>query len=410
MKTISLHWYLPTHGDGRTLIQAGAAPQALYQGAELDHATAQQVADVGGTGAPAPAGARTASIAYMQQVARAAESSGFDAVLTPTGTWCEEAWVVCASLIPVTERLRFLVAFRPGAISPTLAAQQAATFQRLSGGRLLLNVVTGAENAEQRRFGDDLDKAGRYARTDEFLTIFRGAWGEQPFDFRGEHLWAEGAFAPGTQPAPGIYFGGSSDAALAVAARHAEVYLSWGEPPPQIGAHFERVGNLAAEHGRPMRFGARMHVIARPSAEEAWRAADALLADADPAAIAAVQEGLQNSDATSQRRMAELHGGRLDDLEIYPNVWAGVGLLRAGAGTALVGSYEEVAERMAEYVEAGVDEFILSGYPHVEEAYWFAEGVQPLLRERGLLAAEQGAGPTSGADREPAAPPAAVAG
>ncbi len=378
MRSIRLHWYLPTHGDGRTLMQAGAASQALYHGAVAN-------SDGKGGAPPSPAGARTATTAYMQQVARAAEDCGFDAVLTPTGTWCEEAWIACASLIPVTERLRFLVAFRPGAISPTLAAQQAATFQRLSGGRLLLNVVTGGEDHEQRRFGDGLDKEGRYARTDEFLTILRGAWGDEPFDFRGEHLWAEGAYAPGTQQAPAIYFGGSSDAALAVAARHADVYLSWGEPPPQIGAHFERAGNLAAEHGRGLRFGVRIHVVARPTAEEAWRAAEALLADADPAAIRAVQDSLQNSGATGQRRMAQLHGGSSDDLEIYPNVWAGVGLLRGGAGTALVGSYEEVADRMAEYVDTGVDEFILSGYPHVEEAYWFADGVTPLLRERGLL-------------------------
>jgi len=385
MDTIKLHWYLPTHGDGRTLTQAGAAPQALYQGADADSAGSDRLARAGANGAPAPAGARAATIAYMQEVARAAESSGFEAVLTPTGTWCEEAWIVCSSLIPVTQKLKFLVAFRPGIIAPALAAQQAATFQRLSGGRLMLNVVTGAENSEQRRFGDDLDKNERYVRTDEFLTIFRGAW-NAPFDFKGKYLWADAAFAPGVEAPPSIYFGGSSDAALAVAAKHAEVYLSWGEPPAQIGAHFERAGNLAAEQGRALRYGARMHVIARPTAEEAWRAADALLADADPEAIKAVQEGLQKSNATSQRRMAELHGGSLDNLEIYPNVWAGVGLLRAGAGTALVGSYEEVAERMAEYVEVGgVDEFILSGYPHVEEAYWFAEGVTPLLRDRGLL-------------------------
>jgi alkanesulfonate monooxygenase len=170
-----------------------------------------------------------------------------------------------------------------------------------------------------------------------------------------------------------------------VAAKHAEVYLSWGEPPPQIGVHFDRAGDLAAEHGRRLRFGVRIHVVARPTAEEAWRAAEALLADADPGAIKAVQDSLQNSSATGQRRMAQLHGGSRDGLEIYPNVWAGVGLLRGGAGTALVGSYQEVADRMAEYVRAGVDEFILSGYPHVEEAYWFADGVIPLLRERGLL-------------------------
>ena len=392
MASLSLHWYLPTHGDGRTLTQAGAAPQALYQGRDLARASPDQVAGVGGAAVPAPAGARPATLQYMTQVALAAESAGFDAVLTPTGTWCEEAWTVCAALIPATTRLRFLVAFRPGSTSPTLAAQQAATFQRLSGGRLALNVVTGGESAEQRRFGDGLDKAGRYARTDEFLTIVRGAWGEKPFDFVGDHLWAEGAYAPGVAAPPSIYFGGSSDEALRVAAKHADVYLSWGEPPPQLGRHFARVGALAHAGGRTVRYGVRLHVVTRPTSDEAWAAAEALIADADPVAIEAVAQGLAHSEATGQRRMAALHGGSRADLEVYPNLWAGVGLLRAGAGTALVGSYDQVAARIAEYHEVGVDELILSGYPHVEEANWFGEGVMPLLRERGLLADQRLAG------------------
>jgi alkanesulfonate monooxygenase len=296
----------------------------------------------------------------MRQVAQTAELAGFDAVLTPTGTLCEDAWIAASSLIPVTKRLRFLVAFRPGTISPTLAAQQAATFQRFSGGRLLLNVVTGAENVEQRRFGDKLDKDDRYARTDEFLTIFRSAW-SKPFDFQGEHLWVEGAYARGEGAPPSVYFGGSSDAALKVAARHADVYLSWGEPPQQLNAHFERVRALASGHGRTLRYGVRMHVIARPDAKQAWTAAAALLADADPKAVEAVQASFKLASGEGQRRMTALLAGRGDDLEIYPNVWAGVSLLRGGAGTALVGSYSDVADRIAEYHSNGVDEFILSG-------------------------------------------------
>jgi alkanesulfonate monooxygenase len=338
---------------------------------------------------PAPAGVRPATFDYVRQVALAAELAGFDAVLTPTGTWCEDAWVAASSLIPLTSRLRFLVAIRPGTISPTLAAQQAATFQRFSGGRLMLNIVTGAENVEQRRFGDRLDKDDRYKRTDEFLTILRAAWAE-PFDHQGEHFWVEGAYAPGVEAPPKIYFGGSSEAALAVAARHADVYLSWGEPPAQVGAHFSRVGGLAAVHGRTLRYGVRMHVVARPDAAQAWAAAAALLADADPEAIAAVQATFKAASGEGQRRMTALLVGRKkDNLEIYPNVWAGVALLRGGAGTALVGSYADVADRIAEYHLEGVDEFILSGYPHIEEALWFSDGVMPLLRERGLLTDEQ---------------------
>ena len=368
---IKLHWYLPTHGDGRTLLLAGDSSQT-------DLLTHSQ---------PARPGHRPPTLAYLGQVARAAEQAGFDAALTPTGTWCDDAWITCAALSQMTERLRFLVAFRPGSIHPTLAAQQVATFQRHTGGRLLLNVVTGGNDVEQRRFGDDLDKDARYARTDEFLTILRGAWSGERFSFRGSHLWADGATALAVEQQPDIYFGGSSDAALRVAARHADVYLTWGEPPPQLEEHLEKVRGLAdqADRDRELRHGIRLHVVSRDTAEQAWAAAEALIADADDKAIAEAQTKMTHASATGQQRMQALHRGSRDELEVYPNLWAGPGLLRGGAGTALVGSHAQVADRIAEYHELGIDEFIFSGYPHVEEAYAFGEGVLPVLRERGLV-------------------------
>jgi len=387
--TVKLHWYLPTHGDGRTLLQAGAATQA-----RLEHRRAD--------GEP---GGRPATIDYLAQVARAAEQAGFDAALTPTGTWCDDAWLTTAALSQVVERLRFLVAFRPGTLSPTLAAQQAATFQRITGGRLLLNIVTGGEDAEQRRFGDDLAKDERYARTDEFLTILRGAWAGEPFDFRGRHLWAEGALALGVERPPEIYFGGASDAALRVAAKHADVALTWGVPPVDAGRFVERVRELAAEHGRAPRFGVRLHVVSRDDEERAWQDAEALIADADDAAIDAAQAQLGRAQAVGQQRQAALHGGRRDraSLEIHPHLWAGVGLLRGGAGTALVGTHEQVADLIEEYHDHGLTELILSGYPHVEEAYAFGEGVVPVLRRRGLLDPAQPTGiATGGASPAPA--------
>jgi len=305
--------------------------------------------------------------------------------LTPTSSWCEDAWIITAGLTQVTERLKFLVAFRPGLLSPTLAAHMAATYQRISGGRLLLNVVTGGDDDEQRRFGDHLGKADRYRRAAEFLHVVRSLWTGSKVDLTGEHYDIRGAqiVPPGASPV--IYLGGSSSDALDVAASYADVYLTWGEPPADVAGKLDRVRERAKAAGRELRFGIRLHVIARDTSAQAWAQAQRLLDGLDPAAIERAQAVQRSSQSEGQRRMTALHGGRTDSLEVSPNLWAGVGLVRGGAGTALVGSHEEVADRMAEYHELGIDEFILSGYPHLEEVYQVGEGVLPVLRRRGIL-------------------------
>ena len=359
---LTFHWFLPTNGDNRNIVGGG-------------HGTPSFVAT----------GDRPASTAYLGQIARSAEQLGFVGALTPTGAWCEDAWLSTAMLASVSERLKFLVAFRPGLVSPTLAAQMASTFQRLSGGRLLLNVVTGGEGHEQRAYGDFLGKDDRYVRTGEFLHIVRALWRGETVDFHGEHLHVEGArLAKPPSPVPDVYFGGSSPAAGQVAARYSDVYLTWGEPPAAVAEKIGWIRGLAAEHGRHLRFGIRLHVITRDTSAEAWAQAGRLLDGIDDTSIAAVQGGLAASESEGQRRMIALHGGSRDDLEVSPNLWAGVGLVRGGAGTALVGSHTEVADRIAEYHELGIDEFVLSGYPHLEEAYWFGEGVLPILEARRL--------------------------
>jgi len=369
---VTLHWFLPTSGDARTVLGALGDAGAHHRRADRD------------------GGERPADIAYLGQIARAAEQSGFEACLTPTGSWCEDAWLTTAALTQLTTKLKFLVAFRPGLLSPTLAAQMAATYQRLSGGRLLLNVVTGGDKTEQERFGDYLSKDERYARTGEFLDVVRNAWSGEPYDFHGEHVQVSGALVPEPpDPIPGIYFGGSSPAALDVAARHADVYLTWGEPPELVREKVEWMRRLAAAQGRRLRFGLRIHTLSRDTSEEAWRHAQCLLDGLDPATVARAQAAMGASESTGQQRMTALRGGRTSyadahELEVSPNLWSGVGLVRGGAGTALVGSHEEVADRLEEYARIGIDEFILSGYPHVEEAWSFGEGVMPVLRRRGL--------------------------
>ena len=358
-------WFLPTNGDSRSIVGAS-------------HASSHHAL---------PDGYRAPTRRYLAEIARAADGLGYEGVLTPTGTWCEDAWLTASALLAETERLKFRVAFRPGLVPPTLAAQQAATLQRFSEGRVLLNIVTGGDDAEQRRFGDWLDHDERYARTGEFLSIVNAVWDQESVDFDGTYYKvADARVSERPDPRPGIYFGGSSAAALPIAAEHVDVYLTWGEPPQAAAAKIARVRGLARARGRDIRFGIRLHTISRDTSEQAWAVADTLLRGLSQEQIATATALHSNSESEGQRRMTALHGGRTDKLEIYPNLWAGVGLVRGGAGTALVGSHQEVAELVWEYHSLGFDEFILSGYPHLEEAYWFAEGVLPILRRKGVLA------------------------
>jgi len=371
---IHVHWYLPTNGDSRDIVGAG------------DRSQESALTDF-----------RAPTVDYLGQIARSAEQLGYEAVLTPTGTWCEDAWISTAALSQVTKRLKFLVAFRPGFISPTLAAHQAATFQRVSGGRLLLNVVTGGDSAEQRRYGDHLGHDQRYRRTEEFLAVLRGVSAagsrQAPFSFSGEHYQIEAAsigFAP--YALPRIFFGGASPAAERAAARQADVYLAWGETPAQIAERLTRMRELAAGAGRALAFGIRLHVLGRDTSTAAWAEANRLLDRISPERIRQAQQVLAGTESVGQQRMVALHSASRYDgdrsrLEVSPNLWAGYGLVRGGAGTALVGSHAEVADRIEEYHALGIDHFILSGQPHLEEAYYFAEGAAAELRKRGLMPA-----------------------
>ncbi len=355
---MQIFWFLPTHGDSRYL----------------------------GTGH----GAREVSLDYLQQVAVAADSQGYDGVLIPTGRSCEDPWVIASSLIAATKNLKFLVAVRPGLHQPALAARMAASFDRLSGGRLLINLVTGGDQAELEGDGVFLDHAARYEQSEEFIRIWREVMARshsgESFDFDGKHLQVKGAkllYPPLQKPYPPVYFGGSSAAAHDLAAEQVDTYLTWGEPPAEVAKKVADVREKAARHGRTVNFGIRLHVIVRETDAEAWQAAESLISRLDDDTVARAQAALAKMDSEGQRRMAALHakGSKRSraELEISPNLWAGVGLVRGGAGTALVGDPQTVAARIEAYAALGLDTFVLSGYPHLEEAYRFAELVFPLL-------------------------------
>ncbi|MER9683693.1 FMNH2-dependent alkanesulfonate monooxygenase [Mesorhizobium sp. M0115] len=347
---IKVLWFLPTHGDSRYL----------------------------GTSE----GGRAVDLPYLTQVAKAADAIGYYGALLPTGRSCEDSWVVASALAPLTQRLRFLVAVRPGLQSPTLAARMTSTLDRISGGRLLINVVTGGDPVENKGDGIFLSHDERYEVTRDFLDIYKAVLSGETIAFEGKHFRIEDGrllFPPVQTPHPPLYFGGSSEAANAVAAEQIDKYLTWGEPPADVAAKVDHVRGLAEKAGRQVSFGIRLHVIVRETNDEAWADADRLISRLDDKTIAEAQKVFARMDSVGQSRMSRLHGGRRDKLEISPNLWAGVGLVRGGAGTALVGDAATVAERIDEYRRIGIDTFILSGYPHLEEAYRFGELVLPLL-------------------------------
>ncbi|HEX3445183.1 MAG TPA: FMNH2-dependent alkanesulfonate monooxygenase [Chthoniobacterales bacterium] len=354
---MKVFWFIPTHGDSRYL----------------------------GTSH----GGRVLDLGYLQQVAAAVDNLGFYGALLPTGRSCEDAWVTASFLAANTTRMRFLVAVRPGLVSPSLAARMASTFDRLSNGRILINVVTGGDPVELAGDGLFVDHDTRYKITDEFLTIWRSVLAnEGEVNFEGEQLQVRGAklLYPAVQrPYPALYFGGSSEGGIDVAAKHVDYYLTWGEPPDQVKEKLTKARNYAyAKYGRTLKFGIRLHLIVRETEEEAWRDADRLISQLTDNTVAVAQQTMARQDSVGQQRMLALHklaGGTRSrkDLEISPNLWAGVGLVRSGAGTALVGSVQNVVKRMKEYAELGIDTFIFSGYPHLEEAYRTAELLLPNL-------------------------------
>ena len=348
---LNLFWFLPTGGDGR------------YLGSTIGH--------------------RPADFGYLREIAVTVDRLGFGGVLLPTGNNCLDGWTLGSALAPATEQLKFLLALRPGILSPALAARQSAALDRISDGRLLLNIVTGGLPHELAGDGLLLDHDERYQQTSEFLTIWRGLF-DGGIDFAGRHLTARnarlGSFGSVQKPYPPLWFGGSSPAGIEVAAQHVDTYLTWAEPPAMVADKLSAVRERAAAFGRVLDYGLRVHLIVRDTDEAAWSAAERLISRLSDTTIAAAKrQFLSESDSVGQRRQFELHGGRRDKLEVSPNLWAGIGLVRHGVGTALVGSPPTVAARLGEYRALGIRTVIASGYPHLEEAYRVAELLFPEL-------------------------------
>lgn len=342
---------------------------------------------------------------HLKQLAVSADRLGYYGSLL--GTSPNESLAVAASLIDATERLRFLVAQHPGEVSPAVLAKWALTFDEFSGGRLLFNVVNGSD-AGLATLGVHYPHDERYQFSLEYWRAFQAiyAGGTEGYDGQFVKLAPRpaaaarhplGGWHPPKRLSVPLWGAGTSDPGVAHSVQLLDVYLSFADTPPRLGAKFRKVAAEAAKIGRELTYGTRLQIIVRETEEEAWAHAQKLLDNTSLAtARAAIERQLppgqtldsfHSDDARIQANVEAIREGRLPrarDLEIYPNVWTGpslfgFNLLGPAAGTYLVGSAEQVAERIREYEAEGTSAFILSGFPLIDEAHRVADLLFPLL-------------------------------
>ena len=325
---------------------------------------------------------------FLRQVVETAEQCGFHSLLIPTrfanGLFEEtaplaETWTTATALAAVTSRVRFLVAVRPGFISTGLFAQMAATLDRISSGRLDINVVPGGIQGDFGRLGEASDHATRYARAEEFIAACRKLWeAPAPAVFEGKHVRLNGAVvSPGPMgDGPAFYLGGASDEALALAGHQADVYLAWIQPRDAIARHLGLADASFAAAGRTPVYGLRTHLVVRDTEPGAWKAAGELISQASEVVRGQRRAVFAGTPMVGQRAQAQ----EAEDHRIGPHLWNGISTVRVNCGTALVGTPEQVAGELLAYWRLGIDEFILSGFPHVEECRRAAADLLPLVR------------------------------
>ena len=330
---------------------------------------------------------RAPTFDYLRSVVRMAERLGFYSLLIPTrfsnglfeqSAPIAETWTTATALLAATERIRLLVAVRPGSAPAGLFAQQAATLHEISGGRVDINIVPGGIQGDNERIGATLEHDARYAHADEFIEACGRLWREGgPLDYEGAHLrLREAIVSPRpAAPAPAWYLGGASDAALRLAARRGDVLLCWIQPHEATAALLERARAVYAAEGREPRFGLRTHLVVRETEAAAWEAARALLSEAHPEVLAqraAAVRGTAMVGAAAQAR-------RVEEDRLGERLWNGISRVRVNLGTAIVGTAEQAAAELRAYRELGFEEFILSGFPHLEECERVASEVLPLV-------------------------------
>jgi len=359
-RDITFGWFLPTNGDSTCL----ADP-------------AQRIA-------PSPP--------MLDEIVEAVDNGGYKYILLPVNAICWEATVVASWYAAKTKNVAPLIALRSGYVNPVLAAKIFATLDRMSGGRLCINLIAGINDDDSIADGIADSKEVRYEKMDEEVTIMKKLWAsKEPIGFIGKHYSCNQVIEPKPlqQPHPPFFLGGGSAHAAEISAKHSSVHLFWGDKPKVIEQRVGDMRRLAAKHGREnaLQFGMRLQIVCADTEAEAWEQANALVKGTkgvNPFNMrggATAVEGIRRT-SEANRRVWQLLEESGDDLKIHPHLWTGISMVRAGAGIAVVGNPEQVANTLKEFVDAGCTSFCLSGYTHAASARTFSEKVMPYFADR----------------------------
>ncbi len=324
---------------------------------------------------------------YLQSIVKAHDEGGFDRVLVAHGSSSVDGLQVAAKIFDLSSRIAVLLAHRPGFIAPTYAARMLATLDQFSGGRLAVHIISGGDDAEQQRDGDYLDHDQRYARTEEYLQIVKDIWvSTHPIDHEGKYYKFKNALSSvksAQKPHIPIYFGGSSDAAIKVAGRFADVYALWGESQAQVRETIARVRAAASPYGRAnlVKFSLSLRPILGATEAEAWSKAEQILAEAKAAQAQHpfYKPTSQPANIGSLRLLATASQGRVVDKRLWTEIAALTGA--KGNSTALVGTPEQVTESLLDYYDLGISTFLIRGFYPIEDAVGYGRDLIPLVRQ-----------------------------
>ena len=313
------------------------------------------------------------------KIVKTADELGFRNVLCPSSYQVgQDTMSFVAGMASITKQINFLAAIRCGELHPPMLARSISTLDHMLKGRLTINIISSDLP------GNELDSSERYARSREVIEILKQAWNQDRIEFNGKYYKLSLPSDP-VKPyqqngGPLLYFGGYSPAGVDLCAEHCDVYLMWPETEEKLQGLMDTMTIKASEYGRTVQFGLRVHVIVRETEKEARDYANNLLSKLDLDHGLNIKNRAQDSNSLGVARQSQMRNEADKEYYVEPHLWTGIGLARSGCGAAIVGTPEQILNKLKRYMQMGIRSFILSGYPHQQECELFAHYVLPQLK------------------------------